>query len=114
MAGRICGPTSLPPLTPVSKISAAPQTVRPPVISYKENTDTATAAPSSTADVVAGFPSTLRGEFIFCDADNLNTDGIYPGKYTYVDDIPPEKMAQVVMENYDANFSKTVQKVDGI
>jgi homoaconitate hydratase len=48
---------------------------------------------------------------IFCHADNLNTDGIYPGKYTYVDDITPEQMAKVVMENYDPKFADIVSKV---
>ncbi|TPX69017.1 hypothetical protein SpCBS45565_g02733 [Spizellomyces sp. 'palustris'] len=113
VAGRICGPASLPPLSSALKISSAPQTVQPPVISYSElkNADTGSSA-SSSADVVPGFPRSLKGEFIFCDADNLNTDGIYPGKYTYVDDIPPEKMAQVVMENYDPKFSSIAQKND--
>ena len=33
-----------------------------------------------------GFPEKISGEIIFCYQDNLNTDGIYPGKYTYIDD----------------------------
>lgn len=37
---------------------------------------------------------------------NSNTDGIYPGKYTYQDDVPREKMAEVCMENYDPDFGK--------
>ena len=48
---------------------------------------------------------------IFCHADNLNTDGIYPGKYTYVDDLTLEQMAKVVMENYDSKFASIVSKV---
>ena len=48
---------------------------------------------------------------IFCHADNLNTDGIYPGKYTYVDDLTTEQMAKVVMENYDPKFADIVSKV---
>ncbi|KAL9040080.1 MAG: hypothetical protein Q9214_004626 [Letrouitia sp. 1 TL-2023] len=35
-----------------------------------------------------GFPEKISGKIIFCDADNLNTDGIYAGKYTYQDDLP--------------------------
>lgn len=50
------------------------------------------------------FPEKVSGEIVFCDADNINTDGIYPGKYTYQDDITREVMAQVVMENYDPSF----------
>lgn len=48
---------------------------------------------------------------MLCHQDNLNTDGIYPGKYTYVD-VAPEKQAQVVMENYDTEFGKLVNKGD--
>ena len=40
----------------------------------------------------------------------MNTDGIYPGKYTYIDDFTPEQMADVVMENYDPEFGKIVEK----
>jgi homoaconitate hydratase len=59
-----------------------------------------------------GFPEILEGEIIFCHQDNLNTDGIYPGKYTYIDDFTPEQMAEVVMENYDPEFGRIVEKGD--
>ncbi|RKP07339.1 Aconitase/3-isopropylmalate dehydratase, partial [Thamnocephalis sphaerospora] len=49
---------------------------------------------------------------IFCPADNLNTDGIYPGKYTYKDDLGKEEMARVVMENYDVDFANIVREGD--
>ena len=32
-------------------------------------------------DILPGFPSKISGEIVFCDADNINTDGIYPGKF---------------------------------
>jgi homoaconitate hydratase len=55
-----------------------------------------------------GFPEKISGELVLCDADNVNTDAIYPGKYTYQDDVPRDKMAEVCMENYDPTFgSKT-------
>ncbi|KAK7204478.1 mitochondrial Homoaconitase [Myxozyma melibiosi] len=56
--------------------------------------------------VLDGFPALIEGELVFCDADNINTDGIYPGKYTYQDDVSREKMAEVCMENYDPEFGK--------
>ena len=59
-----------------------------------------------------GFPENLSGEIIFCYQDNLNTDGIYPGKYTYIDDFTPDQMAKVVMENYDPEFGNIVEKGD--
>lgn len=59
-------------------------------------------------DVLVGFPSTFSGPLLFAPQDNLNTDGIYPGKYTYQDDITLERQAEVVMENYDPEFAKLV------
>ncbi len=60
------------------------------------------AGPS--VSILDGFPDSLTGEALFCTRDNLNTDGIFPGKYTYIDDFPPERQAEVVMENYDPQF----------
>lgn len=61
---------------------------------------------------ICGFPSTLNGELVFCDSDNLNTDGIYPGKYTYQDSLTAPEMAKVAMQNYDAKFAEMVMKND--
>jgi homoaconitate hydratase len=66
----------------------------------------------SYVQIIDGFPSIIEGELIFCYQDNLNTDGIYPGKYTYQDDMTPEQQASVVMENYDPEFGKIVEKGD--
>ncbi|KAL6814968.1 hypothetical protein J3E69DRAFT_346401 [Trichoderma sp. SZMC 28015] len=76
-----------------------------------------TVAPADTAeetltDIVPGFPEKVEGEIVFCDADNINTDGIYPGKYTYQDNVPVEKMAEVCMENYDAAFKDIARPGD--
>lgn len=100
--GYICGPnalnnTKLEDVAPVAEIKTPA---------------TKGAAAASEGEVVEGFQSQLEGELVFCDADNLNTDGIYPGKYTYQDDIPRETMAKVVMENYDPEFAAQIQKND--
>ena len=63
-------------------------------------------------EVLEGFPRSIEGELVLCDADNINTDGIYPGKYTYQDDVPREKMAQVCMENYDSEFGAKTKAGD--
>ncbi len=43
--------------------------------------------------------------------DNVNTDVIFPGKYTYtVTD--PQEMAKVALEDLDPSFAKNVQKGD--
>ena len=71
----------------------------------KEGIDTLT-------EVLPGFPEKVEGEIVFCDADNINTDGIYPGKYTYQDEVTPEKMAEVCMSNYDPEFSEIAKQGD--
>jgi len=63
-------------------------------------------------ETIPGFPEKIKGELIFCYQDNLNTDGIYPGKYTYIDDFTPEQQAQVAMENYDPEFKNIVKPGD--
>ena len=42
-------------------------------------TASSAATTSTGVDILDGFPETIEGEIIFVDADNLNTDGIYPG-----------------------------------
>jgi homoaconitate hydratase len=63
-------------------------------------------------EILPGFPEQISGEIVFCDGDNINTDGIYPGKYTYQDNVTPEKMAEVCMENYDKSFRTTARAGD--
>lgn len=70
-----------------------------------------TTTPEEVA-LLPEFPKKITGQFVFCHQDNLNTDGIYPGKYTYKEDITPEQQAAVAMENYDPGFSKLVKKGD--
>ncbi|MBE0644808.1 MAG: homoaconitase, partial [Bacteroidetes bacterium] len=47
-----------------------------------------------------------------CHQDNLNTDGIYPGKYTYNDDFTPAQQAGVAMENYDLAWQELAHEGD--
>ncbi|MCJ1363285.1 mitochondrial Homoaconitase [Acarospora aff. strigata] len=67
---------------------------------------------ASMTEVLPGFPEKVEGEIVFCDADNINTDGIYPGKFTYQDDVTTEKMAEVCMSNYDPTFSSIAKPGD--
>jgi homoaconitate hydratase len=64
-------------------------------------------APTSdeAAEILPGFQATMRGRLVLLPPDNLNTDGIYGKDYTYREDMTPEQMAQVVMENYDPAFA---------
>jgi homoaconitate hydratase len=66
----------------------------------------------SSVKIIDGFKPVVEGELIFCHQDNMNTDGIYPGKYTYNDDMTPQQQAEVVMENYDPEFVKITKAGD--
>ncbi len=68
--------------------------------------------PKTEIKIIDGFPELIEGDLIYCPQDNMNTDGIYPGKYTYVDDFTPDDQARVVMENYDPEFGKIVKEGD--
>ncbi len=48
--------------------------------------------------------------WIFKD-DDINTDLIFPGKYTY-EPLKPEEQAQYAMEDYDSEFAKQVKEHD--
>lgn len=98
--GRICAPESLrPPTEPATPTLSVVDTPAAPAAP-------AAAAPTTTLD--PAFPESFSGTLIFAPQDNLNTDALYPGKYTYQDDITPEKQAEVVMENYDPAFAGVV------
>lgn len=56
-------------------------------------------------EILEGFPRRVHGRLVFVPQDNLNTDGIYGKDYTYREDMTPEAMARVVMENYDPEFA---------
>ncbi|GAP91310.1 putative homoaconitase [Rosellinia necatrix] len=71
------------------------------------DSDTAEAIP-----MLPGFPKSISGEILFCDADNLDTDNIYAAKWTYQDDITKEGMAEVCMSNYDPDFGSVAKLND--
>lgn len=100
--GYICGPDSLDP--------AALPPVRAPTFSIETSSKAGPTTSTSTAQepLLPGFPEIFSGPLLFAPQDNLNTDGIYPGKYTYQDDITLARQAEVVMENYDPGFAPLV------
>jgi len=65
-------------------------------------------------EILAGFPPRVTGRLVFMPQDNVNTDAIYGKDYTYRDDMTPEMMAKVVMENYDPQFSARTRAGDVI
>ncbi|TBU22648.1 homoaconitase [Dichomitus squalens] len=67
--------------------------------------------PAAEEPVLDGFPASFSGPLLFAPQDNLNTDALYPGKYTYQDDITLARQAEVVMENYDPAFATLVASI---
>ncbi|EIW67940.1 hypothetical protein TREMEDRAFT_44947 [Tremella mesenterica DSM 1558] len=107
--GYICGPDSL-------DLSKLPQYETPRISIIEEDSE---ARPtevdeSSLEPLLDGFPAYFEGPLVFAPQDNLTTDGMYPGKYTYQDDITPERQAEVVMENYDTTFASSVRQISSI
>ncbi|KAL9934809.1 hypothetical protein V8E36_006584 [Tilletia maclaganii] len=111
LSGRISGPTEM------------DASLLPPAGSLQfemlkqggaESSSAGTSAPvevdAAGEDILPAFPTTFRGPLLFAPQDNLTTDGIYPGKYTYQDDITPEGQADVCMENYDPAFAGIVAR----
>jgi homoaconitate hydratase len=89
---------------------AALPPARPPVHTIVSSPPSSGAAATAADEpLLPAFPSTFRGPLLFTPQDNLNTDGIYPGKYTYQDDITLARQAEVVMENYDLGFAARVR-----
>ena len=65
-------------------------------------------------EILPGFPERVKGRLVFLPQDNLNTDAIFGKDYTYRDDMTPEMMAEVVMENYDPQFAARTRAGDVI
>jgi homoaconitate hydratase len=75
---------------------------------------TVTSGGAEKVEILAGFPQRVTGRLVFMPQDNVNTDAIYGKDYTYRDDMTPEMMAKVVMENYDPQFAARTQAGDVI
>jgi homoaconitate hydratase len=84
---------------------------RAPAREYNEFAETARA---EKVEILPGFPDRVRGRLVFLPTDNVNTDAIYGKDYTYRDDMTPEMMAKVVMENYDPQFGSRTRAGDVI
>ncbi|MCC6627588.1 MAG: homoaconitase [Chloroflexi bacterium] len=54
--------------------------------------------------IVPGFPPRVECRALWLPADNITTDGVYPGSLTYRDDVPPAEMAAAAFSNYDPAF----------
>jgi homoaconitate hydratase len=75
---------------------------------------TAQSGGAEKVEILSGFPQALNGRLVFMPQDNVNTDAIYGKDYTYRDDMTPEMMVKVVMENYDPQFAAMTKAGDVI
>jgi homoaconitate hydratase len=98
VAGYICAP----PQTKFTEKKAK----------FSVKVNDAAARPGGAADIIEGFPAEVRSRILWLPIDNLNTDGIYSGKLTYRDDVPPQEMAKASFNNYDPNFVKIARHGD--
>jgi homoaconitate hydratase len=64
--------------------------------------------------LIAGFPAHVTCAAVLVVEDNINTDGIYPGKYTYDESVAGELQARVAFENYDPRFAQIAQRGDAV
>jgi len=89
LAGYICAPMGYDDTEPAKKITVhAPE-----------------RRPVAAATIIENFPRKVTGRALYMPKDNLNTDGIYSGKWTYKDDMTTEQMKAVAFENYDPSFN---------
>jgi homoaconitate hydratase len=69
-------------------------------------------AVAEKVEILKGFPERLKGRLVFLPKDNLNTDGIYAGAYTYREDMTPAMMAKVIFDNYDPSLALRINNGD--
>lgn len=88
IAGKICGPEAL----SGSSAQASANFATAPLIKLVKHpkptsgsTDSSAAVSEGAEPLLSSFPSSFSGPLLFAPHDNINTDGIYPGKYTYQD-----------------------------
>ncbi|MFN8547394.1 MAG: homoaconitase [Candidatus Eisenbacteria bacterium] len=67
---------------------------------------------TTAVSIREGFPARVVGRVLWCDKDNMNTDGIYGKEFTYKDNLPREEMAQAAMLNYDPHFQEIAREGD--
>ncbi len=88
--------------SPVSNDTAG----KKPSLSYRVNDSN--QIDSTPPTFVSGFPKKFVGECMLVLDENINTDVIYPGKYTYID-VPLSDMPSILLSNYDSTFADTLK-----
>jgi homoaconitate hydratase len=84
----------------------------PKPLTHRYEVRPAAPMPAEKVEIIRAFPEQLCGRLVFLPKDNLNTDGIYAGAYTYREDMTQEMMASVIFDNYDPQLSARVKRGD--
>lgn len=98
------------PRTPETELGSMVQQLES-LIDRVESAGAGDGSDKPATGILPGFPEKISGEIVFCDADNLDTDSIYPGKLTY-QDVDKEGMARACMQNYDPEFDQIAKPND--
>ena len=114
VAGYICGPdaTTSPNVIPSERPGVGRESRDLHLERHFEDLSAGARMEAEKVSILPGFPARVRGRLVFIPKDNLNTDAIYPGTYTYREDMTPEMMVRVVMENYDPQFAANTRAGD--
>ncbi len=99
LAGHITGPHSFADFEPAKQI-----------MEFAGNGKGST----EKVEILPGFPERVTGRLVFLPQNNLNTDAIYGKDYTYRDDMTPQMMAGVIMQNYDPELARRTHAGDVI
>jgi len=65
-----------------------------------------------TAKIIAGFPQETEGRVWFLNADNINTDLLYPSQYTYREDLSEQEIRAVVLQDFDPELAARIKTDD--
>ena len=114
VAGYICGPeaTTSSNVIPSERPGVGRESRNLHLERHFEDLSAGVRIEAEKVSILPGFPTRVRGRLVFIPKDNLNTDAIYPGTYTYREDMTPEMMARVIMENYDPQFAANTRAGD--
>jgi len=112
VAGYICGPDAISSVIPSVRPGVGRQSRDLHLERHFEDLSAGVGIETEKVSILPGFPARVRGRLVFIPKDNLNTDAIYPGTYTYREDMTPEMMARVLMENYDPQFAADTRAGD--
>lgn len=79
--------------TTESELSNRAQQLDSPV----QRVESIEVASKLSTEILPGFPDKISGEILFCNHDNISTNGIFSGSLTHQDDVSKETMARDCM-----------------